>query len=223
MIETGILDKKLKSLITENFKELSSVEGNLLSVARGKDVKTFFITSCHPSEGKTVSAISMAYALATQAKTRVLLIDGNFHSPKIHELFSVNIVPGLSDLLLSNFDFSGLMKKTEYENLMIMSNGTDLSDKLNFFELGMLKDKLDPLRQRFDYIIVDGYSVFGSLDPSHIIKYFDGIIFVVECEKTRWEVLQQAKEKINNVGGNIVGAVLNKRKYYIPKKLYGKI
>jgi hypothetical protein len=46
---------------------------------------------------------------------------------------------------------------------------------------------------------------------------------VAECEKTKWEILDLAKAKITNVNGKILGVVLNKRQYYIPAGLYGKI
>jgi capsular exopolysaccharide synthesis family protein len=223
MSKGGVLDERLKAVLTANTKELSSVEGNLLSVAKRKDIKTIFITSCNTSEGKTISAISMAYALATHANAKVLLIDGNLHSPMIHELFSVEPAPGLADLLLFAMDFTNIIRDTEFERFVIMPCGSDVFNKLEVFESEVFKKKLTSLRQSFDYIIVDGHAVFGSSDPAHIAGYFDGIIFVVESEKTKWEVLQSAKEKISNAGGNILGVVLNKRKYPIPEKLYEKI
>jgi capsular exopolysaccharide synthesis family protein len=217
------LDKRLKTLLTANIKELSSLEGNLLSVAKGKDVKTIFITSCHASEGKTISAISMAYALAAQANAKVLLIDGNLYSPMIHELFNVEPAPGLTDLLLFAMDTTNVIRSTEFAHFAIMPCGSDVFNKFEIFESEVFRKKLTSLRQTFDYIIVDGHAVFGSSDPAHIAGYFDGIIFVVESERTKWEVLQEARQKISNAGGNILGVILNKRKYHIPEKLYGRI
>ena len=97
------------------------------------------------------------------------------------------------------------------------------SKKLDVFETETLQNLIVSLKKDFDYVIVDGQSVSGSSDVSIISKYFDGVVFVVECEKTRWEVLQQSKEKIKGVGGKILGVVLNKRVYYITQKVYGKI
>jgi Mrp family chromosome partitioning ATPase len=51
----------------------------------------------------------------------------------------------------------------------------------------------------------------------------DGVIFVVEAEKTRWPVALAAKEKIVSHGGNILGMVFNKRRFYIPEFVYRKI
>lgn len=222
MAEEGILDRDLKSLISENAKELSSIEGNLLSASSGKEIKTILVTSSNILEGKTVTSISMAYSLAVSTNVRVLLIEGNFQSPKIHEMFGVMPSPGLSDLLLSKSDYYAVVKKTEYSNLMIITLGSGSVKKIDAFDTEIFKEKLNILKKDFNYIIVDGSAVFGSSDPTYIAKSFDGVIFVVECEKTKWEVLQEAKDKVSKAGGNVIGVVLNRRIYYIPKILYAK-
>ena len=223
-MNAGILNENLKSAIFKNLKELSTIEGNIASFASDKQsIKTILVTSCSPSEGKTVSAISMALALSIEANAKVVLIEGNMSSPRIHELFNIDTVPGLSDLLISRSNLNEIMRKTEFKNLTIIPSGSDISKKLDVFEIERLQDLIGSLKKDFDYVIVDGQSVSGSSDVSIISKYFDGIVFVVECEKTRWEVMQESKEKIKGVGGKILGVVLNKRIYYIPEKLYGKI
>jgi Mrp family chromosome partitioning ATPase len=78
-------------------------------------------------------------------------------------------------------------------------------------------------KEKFDYVVFDGDSAMASSEAVILAKQFDGVVFVVECEKTKWEVLELAKEKITNVGGNILGVVLNRRRFYIPRGLYGKI
>lgn len=218
-----MLPKKLQTVLTKNSRELSTVEGNLLSAARDREVKTVLVTSSTNFEGKTVSAIHMAYGLATETNAKVLLVDANLHSPKLYELFDVDSSPGLSDLFISKTEFSDVIRETEDKNLMIMPHGTEITNILDVFRSKFFKEKLDFLRQNFDYVIFDGGSTLGSSDASVIAKHFDGVILVVECEKTRKEVFLQAKEKINNVGGHVLGTVLSKRKYHIPKILYGKI
>lgn len=223
MGNTGVLDKDLKNFITENARELSSVEGNLLGAAKGSPVKTIFITSCHAQEGKTSAAISMAYSLAANAHAKVLLIDGNIHAPKIHSLFLVHPSPGFSDFVLSDSPHAENIRMTEYDSLHIMPSGTTQIRKADVFDSDSFRQKLEAVKLDYNYVIVDGHSVFGSSETSHLAKYCDGILFVVECEKTKWEVLQQAKEKISNIGGNIIGVIMNRRKYYIPRKIYGTV
>ena len=224
MATIGRLSQNMLELFARNSRELSTVEGNILSSARDKEVKTIYVTSCRPSEGKTTSAISMAYTLSNKINFKVLLVDGNLHSPMIHKLFNVGNAYGFSDLIVSDMDFGEVILKTEYENLQIITHGSTNVDSLDVMKINaFFRDKFDSLKQEFNYIIFDGCPVFGFSDAAVVARCFDGIVFVVECEKTRWEIFQQAKEKLEMAGGNILGVVLNKRKYYIPEALYGKI
>jgi hypothetical protein len=53
------------------------------------------------------------------------------------------------------------------------------------------------------------------------IRLFDAVLIVIECEKTRWEVLEVAEDKIKKSGGSsAIGVVCNRRKYYIPSTVY---
>ncbi|MDP8218719.1 MAG: CpsD/CapB family tyrosine-protein kinase [Candidatus Theseobacter exili] len=221
--ETAMFSRELKTLLDKNYKELSTAEGNILSSAKGSEVKSIFVTSCQSSSGKTVSSINLSYALATEANAKVLLVDCNFHSPKIHELFGIMQNPGLSDYFRSDIEYQELIRNSEYDNLKIMPVGSEIPNSIQVFKSRNFANKLSALKNNFDYVIFDGDSVLGSSDVSIAAKHFDGIIFVVECEKTRWEILQLAKRKAENAGGNVLGVILNKRKYYIPSMLYENI
>ena len=81
----------------------------------------------------------------------------------------------------------------------------------------------DQLRERFEYVLIDSPPVSASSDGLAIVRKADGVIFVVEAEKTRWSVAQAAKEKIVSHGGKILGMVFNKRRFYVPEFVYRKI
>ena len=71
--------------------------------------------------------------------------------------------------------------------------------------------------------MIDSPPISASSDGLAIVRKVDGVIFVIEAEKTRWPVAQAAKEKIVSHGGNILGMVFNKRRFYIPEFVYRKI
>jgi len=56
-----------------------------------------------------------------------------------------------------------------------------------------------------------------------LCRKVDGVVLVILSEKTRKQVAQKAKREIEEAGGHILGVVLNKRKYYIPKWLYKRL
>jgi len=83
-----------------------------------------------------------------------------------------------------------------------------------------MRDLLDSLKEQFDLIIIDSAPAFSSADGVGISSSVDGVVLVMEAETTRWPVTEEAKGRIIRNGGNILGIVLNKRKYHIPEFIY---
>jgi capsular exopolysaccharide synthesis family protein len=216
-----MLSTQLKRIVSLNNVELAAMEGNLLSAAKGAPVKTVFVTSCRRSEGKTTAAVALAHALATTGGARVLLVDGNQRAPKVHQYFEVEGAPGLTELLAGRAAEKDAFRATEFERLTLLPYGSGEGTEGGRMEA--LAKALAGWKEKFDYVVFDGDSAMASSEAVILAKQFDGVVFVVECEKTKWEVLELAKEKITNVGGNILGVVLNRRRFYIPRGLYGKI
>ncbi len=218
--ESGILQESIKEISKRTNDEYLAIKGNLLSSAKGKGIKTILVTSSKPTEGKTVSAINLALGLC-KTDAKVALLDGNLHHPCLHKMFNVDNSPGLSDFFTSNNEFSDkILLETEYERLFIMPSGIPTKQSVDIFRTETFGSRLASIKQNLDYVILDGPSILSSSDVQLIANCFDGIIIVIECEKTKWEVVKQAKVKLNNVGGEILGVVMNKRRYYIPGRLY---
>jgi capsular exopolysaccharide synthesis family protein len=215
------LSRRSEKLLNRNFNQLSVAEGNLLS--QKKEIKTIYVTSSFPKEGKTISAVSLAYALSVYGGHDVLLVDSNFASPQIHRLFNINNTIGLRDIFDQGGDPLHVIIPTLYESLSLVVSGSQSSSQLSAVEGKDFKEILDRYSAGFEYIIFDGSAVFSSTDPVFFARYFDSMIVVVECERTKWDVAQITIEKIIRANGNVTGVVLNKRKFYIPKVLYDKI
>lgn len=239
------LSDRFEGNLKRNLSSLAVAEANIQSAHKG--IKTIYVTSCSRSEGKTTSAVHLAYALSTGGNRNVLLIDGNSHWPKIHELFDTHAAPGFTDLLLSNgggrssaedspegrtapgppgvpeHESDDLFRPTVYRGLTVMTNGTEPPGDADILIENRLSAKLADLRDRYDFIIVDGQAVVESSYATVLANRFDGVILVIECEKTKWEIVQMAVDKIHKIGGTVLGVILNKRKYYIPRFLYGRI
>lgn len=218
-----MMSSELNRIISANQDSLSSLAGDLLGAAGGKPVKTILVTSCRPQEGKTTSAATIAHALAKTAGKQVLLVDAHLAAPRLYELFGVSQAPGLTDFLLSRTGGKDPFQSTQVERLKIMTQGTATGNPVELFQADGFAAKLDALRTQFDYVVFDAGSVMTASDVAVMARHFDGVVVVVECEKTKWEILDLAKEKITNVNGKILGVILNKRQYYIPAGLYGKI
>lgn len=218
---TGVLDAGLKKILMQNLGTLAGVQGSIVSAAENRELRTILVTSCNSGEGKTVTSIGMAYSLANHDNAQVLLVEGNLTAPRIHQLFGVPESPGLTDYLTSEIGLDEVVQPTEDSRLILLPHGGAKTTLFDVIRTQALKQRLAALRGKFDYVICDGSAISGRTDASLIAGLFDGIVLVVECERTRWEVVHLAKERITKAGGTILGVVLNKRRFYIPRALYG--
>ena len=205
--------------------ELSMVGANCFSA--DNKARSFYVTSSFNGEGKTTTAISMAYALSMENNAEVLLIDGSIDSPKLHQRFRTNRSPGLSESLYGDSSLEDIIKKTTHNKLSLITCGLirPRNDPTKFSPLGneKLNELLTKALIQFDYVVFDGHSLLNSARTVNIAHHFDGMILVVECERTKWEVVQMASDKALSIGANVLAVVLNRRKYYIPKFLYDRI
>jgi len=79
------------------------------------------------------------------------------------------------------------------------------------------------MRERFDFIILDGPPVITNPEIRFISSKVDGTILMLESGRTRRHVALKAKQEIETAGGKFLGAVLNRRKYYIPNWIYRRL
>jgi Mrp family chromosome partitioning ATPase len=78
---------------------------------------------------------------------------------------------------------------------------------------------LNDLRDRFDFIIIDGAPLNGYSESFFLASKVDGVILVVEAERTKKQVIKKIKKELEWGPVNLLGVVLNKKKNYIPPAL----
>jgi len=213
------LSEKDEALIRNNFFELAMIQGNIQG--RDKNCRTIYVTSCFNGEGKSQAAISMAHGLSIN-HGRVLLVDGNPRSPILHDKYSVPKTPGLLDVLFLDVSTADATRTTRYQGLDVLPIGQGPTGRPDPMKNDALSTWLQGLDNMYDFVIMDGLSQVGSSDGPLLASVCNGCILVVECEKTKWEVVQETIKKISLLGGQPLGLVLNKRNLYIPKLFSGR-
>jgi capsular exopolysaccharide synthesis family protein len=182
-------------------------------------IRTFTIASSTHGEGSSTVAVNFAVNLASNHKARVLLVDANLRKPILHKVFRVEKEKGVTDLLLKRTVF----KKTAIPNLYLITSGNSILSPNPFFESGKIVEVLTRQVEQFDYILLDCPPVNPYPETTLLAAQSDGIILVVHAGKTRREVVNDAQTKLINAKVNILGVVLNRRKYYIPKLFYNRL
>ncbi len=177
------------------------------------------------AEGEGASTIAREFArvvIATLGQS-VLLLDGDRHSPTQH--FFCNVSPDccLDDVVEQGDGAEKAIYRVGASNLFVSLVSRNSNSGPNVFASSGFESMWDAMRHRFDMILVDSPPATTSSDVFAMFRKVDGVVIVVEADKTRWPVVQSTKEKIVQHGGNVLGMVLNKRKYYIPEFIYKRL
>ncbi len=210
-------------LLERNRGELQMAAGNLLGAAARRSIRSILVTSCRPGEGRTTAAVSLAYALAVNASRNVLLVDACSERADLHSLFNLQQSPGLTELLQGQADEDSVVQKSQFSKLSVICGGAKTEQDAQVLEPSAFCKALGAFELTFDHVIVDCDPVLTSSHALTLADAFDGVVLAVECGATKWQVLDLARSKIEQVGGRMLGVILNKRKYNVPRALYGLV
>ena len=190
------------------------------------DHRSVLIVGSRSNEGTSTIARELAKVASLRLEKNVLLIDLDRSRPEHHIYTNAktgsNIVeqsPG-NGVAAEQDSVENNLHQVEESSLYVMPLFQRTMVTPRTIESAKGEAFWEPLKERFDLIIVDSPPVMLFPDGPAIASKVDGVILVVEAEKTKWQVALNVKEKIINSGGNILGIVFNKRKFYIPQYIY---
>jgi protein-tyrosine kinase len=215
-----MLSNNASRILGASRAEFRALSGNLLSAAQGELPKTVLVASSRPGEGRTTTAIAMAHTLATESNARVLLVDADTENPSLHTCFELEQGSGLSESL--NGEMDSIMK-SGIDRLDVLPVGNAPDQTARALSSGGVVKLLQQWSEHYDHVILDSSPVLTTSVPTSLAPHVDGILLVAECERTKWQVLETAQGQLLGAGGCILGVILNKRRYYIPRFLYGSV
>lgn len=199
----------------ENIQNLAFESLNQINNCRSLS----FVAS-HQGDGASTAAIATAKSLSENLVGNVLLVDGNMDMPSLSSDLELPLSPGFSDLLNDPaMPMDELIRKSD-EGFDVITSGEKIDKGLFKMSSDSFEEILKNMKEAYDYVLFDLSPVNEFPMINNVMKQFDGVILVIACESTRWDVVQNMKEKLESSNANIVGFILNKRKYYIPKWLY---
>ncbi|MFT5524892.1 MAG: protein-tyrosine kinase [Pirellulaceae bacterium] len=180
-------------------------------------------TSCSPGEGVSTIAANVASAAATICDEPVLLIDANPKQPAIAKRFRCQQGPGWFDILDGTDNPKDCIQQTEITNLFVLPAGKSRGRATKSFNVEVVAQLIAQVKSRFGLVILDLPTATDKSETYSLAGELDGVILVIEAERVRNKVAQRIKDLLERAGGNVVGAVLNKRQEYIPNWLYNRL
>jgi protein-tyrosine kinase len=189
---------------TEQFRTLRS---RLYRLRETQPLQTILISSAIPAEGKTMVASNLAFALVRQPGCRVLLIDADLRSPRIHVLLGAPVAPGLADYLQDTATEFEVTQRCSEEGLCFIPAGNHATHPSELISSVRMKQFLDRVRPAFDWIIIDSPPAIPVADASVLGGLVDGVLFVVRANSTPSEASLKGCKELRDA--HIIGVVLN--------------
>ncbi len=200
-----VVDRRPLSGIAEAAR---AIRTNLMFMNPDRPYKKLLVTSAAPSEGKTMSACSIAIALA-QGGQRVCIVDCDLRRPRLHRIFGRSGDAGVTNVLVGEVTLDEVAKETGIKNLWAIPAGPTPPNPADVLHSARFRALLDELAARFDRVIIDSPPLIAVTDSAIISTLADGTVFVVRAFKTSKHVSAQGLRILRDVDAPIVGAVLN--------------
>ena len=153
----------------------------------------------------------------------ILLVDGNLHKPSIHRFFGIDVENGLGEIIEGNADWTEMLKPVRDSNLKLITAGVSDRNPIDLLGSDRFKDLVDEWKKQFRYVIFDSPAVLNYVEALSLAAVVDGVVLVVRAGQTRWDVAQNAKQKLTSAHANLLGVTLNRRKMDIPDGLYKRL
>ena len=209
----------LKDLLLRRCDGLQVIEGNL--AAAGPDgSKALMVVSARAGEGRTIAAAALGWALSASGRT--LLVDADLRNRGLGRLFGVSANPGLVNVVLDGVEVEDVVRLTETGTLDILPGGRDAVEDADAMGPGVLRGEpfarlVAALRGRWRYVVFDTPPLLDSAQAALMARHVDGSVLVLDAGRTRWDTARMATDGLYGVGGRLVGAVLNRRRSYVPR------
>jgi capsular exopolysaccharide synthesis family protein len=192
-----------KSAAAEAYRTLRT---SIAFRAAQQGLKTLLVTGPSAGEGKSTTATNLAATLAQAAK-RVVLVSADLRKPSVHRFFRMYNTVGLVDVLAGEASLRQVMK--EVAGVQLLLSGAIPSNPAEILQSEAMGEILDELKSNADFVIIDSPPALVVADALALAPRVDGVLLVADAEATTRGAVMSARSQLEQVGANLIGAVLN--------------
>lgn len=172
-------------------------------------LKALLVTSTDPGEGKSTTLANLAVTMA-QAGNRVLVVDCDLRRPSLHRIFGLNNAAGLTTMMLeAHAKDQPPVQATQVPGLSALTSGPLPPNPSELLGSRRMADVLTALRGEADIVLVDAPPIIAVSDAAILASKVDGVLLVVQANKTRRDLAKKAKAALQKANANLLGVVLN--------------
>jgi capsular exopolysaccharide synthesis family protein len=213
-----------RSAYTEQYRDLRT---KILQAGERMQMRAIVVTSAGIAEGKTLTALNLAWLLAQTEGVRALVIDSDLRRPCATDYLGIEARGGLSEVLGGELKLEDAIVRLEPAGLHLLPGGRPRDDVAELLSGPSYARILSEVRRMFDYIIIDAPPLGIFTDASVLMSRADGGLLVVRAGKTRYAAVDKLLEQMPKE--RLLGVVLNRTQeqpdasnYYYQHRYYNR-
>jgi capsular exopolysaccharide synthesis family protein len=174
--------------------------------------RVLVVTSANPAEGKTTTVTNLAATLANMNQ-KVLLIDGDIRSPRLHDIFGLDNSVGLTDLLAQRAVDGTLadasIRKTSIPHLSVLTSGPGVEAGVDLLFSQSMPALIAHYRRQFDMVLIDTPPMLVMPDARLLGRMADAVVLIARAGRTSRDAIQAAFRRFVEDQTPVLGIVLN--------------
>jgi len=206
-INLAVFDKP-KSALSEAFRGIRSSLQFLYKKQQVSGSKTLMITSTISGEGKTFCSINIATVFALSEK-KTVVVGLDLRKPRLADEFSLTNSVGVVNYLIKQNNLDEIVNKTQIPNLDVILSGPIPPNPSELILSEAMKELIDELKQKYDYVILDTPPVGLVSDALELVQYADVSLYIVRQNYTKKDMITLLNTRVKRGELNNASIVLN--------------
>jgi len=202
-----VADYLLKKPHSAFAESLRSIWVALKHSGRQQIPRVIVVTSALPGEGKSVTALSMARAIALLGN-KVALVDCDLRRSSLAEKTGMKADAHMGQVLSGEKTAEEIMLHDQVKNLDIYLGQTLTAPPLELLASDTMKSFIEGLRAKYDLVILDCPPVLPVSDAHVLSRLADGVVFLVRWNQTPKDAVRSGLRTLDEVGANVIGLTL---------------
>jgi len=189
-----------------------AVLASILFAEAKQQKRVLVVTSANPGEGKTSTVTNLAATLANMNR-KVLLIDGDIRSPRLHSLFNIDNSVGLTNVLreiaFNKMPMTPAIRETSIPNLHVLTSGSAIQADADLLFSPSMAALVDRYREEYDMVLIDTPPMLLMPDARVLGRVADGVVLIARAGRTGRNAIQAAFKRFVEDQTPVLGVILN--------------
>jgi succinoglycan biosynthesis transport protein ExoP len=203
----AVFDKP-KSALSESFRAIRSSLQFLYKKNNVAGAKTLMITSSVSGEGKTFCSINIATVFALSEK-KTVIVGMDLRKPKLFDEFNLVNTVGVVNYLIKDKNLEEIINHTSIPYLDVILSGPIPPNPAELIMNDAMKELIDELKTKYDYIILDTPPVGLVADSLELSQYCDVTLYIVRQNFTKKEMITLLNNRIKREELHNTSIILN--------------